>query len=417
MYDLAIIGSGPAGIAAAKAAQDAKLKTLLIEKEKNSLGGTCLNSGCIPTKFFLNSSKANKTWKNTLAESKSLIQKIKAPLLSFLEKSSIDLAWGQAKFLSKNSLEIMGKKIEAKNIIIASGSKPKNIQDFVGDRPACPVIVAEELFSREVIGDKILIVGGGYIGIEIASLLNSFGKDIYLIEKEKNILPFFDKSLSIRLRIFLQKKGIKIDTNKDLNSCSLDDFDLIISAVGRSPCLDELEPESAGLIKDGKGWIKTDSFLRTNVDNIYACGDITGKKLLAYTSEYQAKLCIDNIMGKDIQEDYSGVAECVFSIPSLAKVGILEQEAKEKVINYKIKKANFLKYSSSYVYNDTEGFIQIVLDENERISGAGIISSAAGELISIFSLCIKNNLGIDSLRKCLFIHPTLSEIIPLLAGE
>ena len=399
MYEVAIIGAGAAGIACAKKALKAGLRTLLIEEGKESLGGTCINRGCIPTKFFLKSSHTHGgTWLDSFKGSREVIKKIKAPLIPFLEKQGLNMLWGKARFLDKNSLDVAGTTIAAKNMIIATGSSPK-------------AIISN---PKDTIGDKILIVGAGYIGLEVASVLRNFGKDVSLIEKEEQILPSFDSYLAQRLRVILERKGIKIETGKDIKDYNLDNFDLVISAVGRVPNLEGLDTEAINLAKSPGGWVKTDKYLQTNLKGVYACGDITGKKLLAYVAGYQAHICVNNIKGKKQSQEYKGLSECVFSSPSLAKVGILEDEAKLKGIKYKVIKSNFMKFSSSYVYGDSDGFIEILVDKRKRIIGAGIISQAAGELISILSLCIKSNLKVDDLKRCVFIHPTLSEIIPQL---
>ena len=411
MFEVAIIGAGAAGIACAKEALKTGLSTVLIEESRESLGGTCINRGCIPTKFFLKSSYNSRTWLDSFTGSQEVIKKIKAPLVPFLEKGGLNLLWGKARLLDKNSLSVAGTPIRAKNIVIATGSSPRAIIS------SPKVIFAEDLFSKDTIGDKILVIGGGYIGLEVASVLRNFGKDVSLIEKEEQILPLFDSYLAQRLRVILERKGIKIETGKDVKDYNLDNFDLVISAVGRVPNLEGLNTEAIKLAKSPGGWVKTDKYLRTNLKGVYACGDITGKKLLAYVAEYQAGICINNIVGKKQKEDYKGLSECVFSSPSVAAVGILEDEAKLKGIKYEVIKSNFMKFSSSYVYGDSDGFIEILVDRKKRIIGAGIISQAAGELISILSLCIKNNLKVDDLKKCVFIHPTLSEIIPQLLKE
>ncbi len=411
MHDVAIIGAGPAGISCVKAALASGLKTALIEKDKNSFGGTCINTGCIPTKFFLTQSKFDKGWRDISPQSKKVIDKIKLPLLSFLEKQGLDVVWGEAKFLDKNTLEVGGKKVQAKHIVVATGSSPKRIFSHP------KVIVAEQIFEKKDVGEKNLIIGGGYIGLEMASLLYRLGKEVYLVEKEKRILPNFDKYLAMRLKATLVKKGIKIEESKDASQLDFDDFDLVISAVGRVPNTSSLGLEKLGLEVDENGWIKTDKYLKTNIENIYSCGDVTGKKLLAYVAEYQAGICIKNITGSNLEENYSGLPECVFSLPSAAKVGVLEEEAKEKGLKYKAIKSNFLKFSSSYVYDDLNGFIQVLIDEQERVIGAGIISKEAPELISLFSFCIRHGMKLSDLRDNLFIHPTFSEIIPLLLKE
>lgn len=411
MYDLAIIGAGAAGIACAKHALKYGLKTVLFDTERNVFGGTCLNRGCIPAKFLINSSKLSKSWPDNFKQKNGVVEKIKKATLDYFEKAGVKIVWARVSFVNAHTLMANGEKIEAKSIIIATGSKPKPL--FLHPK----AIFAEELFLKEDIGENFLIVGAGYIGIEFASLLNNLNKTVTVVEKEENILPFFDKSIASRLRIILEKKGIKINLDSDIKKYDLDSFDNVILSVGRMPNIDGLDIEKTGIIFDKGGWIKTDDSMKTNIENIYACGDITGKKLLAYIAEYQAKICIDNIMGKNVKEDYNGVADCVFSLPSVARVGILEEEAKAKNLKYKSVKSNFFKFSSSYVYNDQEGFMQVLVDQEDRIIGAGIISFFAAELISIFSQAIRNNLKAETLKNCIFIHPTLSEVIPALLNE
>lgn len=408
MYDLAIIGAGAAGIACAKHALAAGLKTILLNKTSDSFGGTCLNKGCIPTKLFLNQSKLKISWSDTFTIKNTTIKNIQDSTLKFLQNSGLDIKWGSVSFINKNELIVDDVKIQAKNIVIATGSTPRQLIQHP------KVIFAEDMFALNDIGNKFIIVGGGYIGIEFASLLNNFGKKVTVIEKEERILPFFDRYLATRLNTILSKKGIEIITGKNVNDCDLNTFDNIILSVGRMPETQNLSLDKAGVITEKNGWIKTDNCLKTNIDNIYACGDVNGKKLLAYTAEYQAQICIANINGENKEEDYQCLPECVFSYPALARVGILEDEAKQKNIKHKVIKSNFLKFSSSYVYNDLDGFIEILADENDRVIGAGIISNLAGELISPLTLAIKNNLTLKNLKDLVLIHPTLSEIIPLM---
>lgn len=411
MYDLAIIGSGAAGLASARCALKYGLKTVLLDRSQADFGGTCLNRGCIPTKFFLNNSKLGKTWQEIFNKKNDIIEKIKKDSLNYLEKAGIKICFADASFIDEHSFMAGKEKIEAKNIIIATGSKPKALLAH----PKC--IFAEEFFSEPEIDENFLVVGAGYIGIEFSSLLNSFKKRVTLIEKEDEILPFFDTTITRRLRIILEKKGIKIETSADLKNYDLSSYDKVILAVGREPDIKGLDIEKTGLFFEKGGWIKTNEKCETNIKNIFACGDVTGKRLLAYVAEAQAQACIKNIMGEKTSVDYRSIADCVFSIPQMAKVGIQETEAKEKNLKYKILKTNFLKFSSSYVYNDQDGFIQVIVGEGDTILGANIISNYAAELIGIFSYAIYNNLDVKSFSKCFFIHPTLSEIIPALLRD
>ncbi|MDD5584045.1 MAG: NAD(P)/FAD-dependent oxidoreductase [Candidatus Omnitrophica bacterium] len=410
MYDVAIIGAGPGGIAAAKYAAQNKLRAVLFDLDQNTFGGTCLNSGCIPTKFFINSSKLGKRWEEIAAQRDALVNTIKNPLLSYLESQGVRVVFGKASFVDPQTLRCAGEVFNAKYVVIASGSEPKKIVEHNN------AVYAQDLFTHTSIGNTFLIVGAGSIGIEMASLLRTFGKNVRVIEKEERILPAFGSALAHRLKVVLEKKGVVIETGKDVAAYNLDAYDTIIMAAGRIPATGELMLNEAGVQCDGKGWVMTDSYMRTNVETIYACGDVTGKKLLAYIADYQGRLCIDNILGKKNKEEYAGIADCVFSLPQIASVGMTEEEAKAKNTPHKSIKSNFLKFSSSYLYNDTDGFIQVLCDPQGKILGAGIISIAASELISTFSLCIKNNLAMRDLAQCVFIHPTLSEILPFIAS-
>lgn len=355
MYDLAIIGAGAAGLVCAKQAIKYGLKTVLLERNEASFGGTCLNRGCIPTKFFINFSKLNKNWESLSQENKKNTGEIKSSLLKHFQNKGLEIKWGDVAFEDRKVLKVNDEQlIEAKNIIIAVGSKPRRIIEHK------KAIVCEEIFNLPSLPNKFLIVGGGYIGIEIASLLKSFNREVTVVEKEEYIIPFFDNRLSNRLRVILSTKGINIHTGKAISDYNLDDYDMVILSTGRESNVETLGIDKAGL-KTEEGWIKTDKFMRTKADNIYACGDATGKKLLAYIAEYQAMICMDNIMGRKTEENYYGIPECVFSLPQISKAGMTEQEAKKKGVKYKVVKSNFLKFSSSYVYGDTDGFMQVLV--------------------------------------------------------
>jgi dihydrolipoamide dehydrogenase len=410
-YDLAIIGSGPAGIACAKHGARYKLKTVIFEKNKENFGGTCLNFGCIPTKFFLNCAKIGKTWKETVNLNNEIVSKIRKSMLAYFEKTGIEIIFSPAAFLSENTLEAGTKRIEAKNIVIATGARPQAISLPI------PYKFGEQMFYETDIGQKFLIIGAGYIGIEFACLLNAFGKNVTVIEKLPQILPSFDSNISSRLKTILERKSITIDTDADISNYKLNEYDQIIVCIGRRPNIEDLGIERTAIFLDQRGFVQSDKTMQTNIKNIYACGDINGKRLLAYVAEYQAQICIENIIGQPTLEDYSSSPECVFSIPQVSRVGLSEQEAKNKNINYRILKSNFLKFSSAYIYNDLDGFAQLIVDERHMIIGAHIISNFASELIGYFSLAIVNKMTFRNFKDLFLVHPTMSEIIPALMRE
>lgn len=407
MYEIAIIGAGAAGIEAAKLASKHRLRAILIDKGFDDFGGVCLNKGCIPAKYYLNLSRHNRDLHSIYNDKNSIVKKIKDPTLDFLKGEGVDILWGQARFADKNTIAIGDKRIEARNIIIATGSLPQEIIKTDNKK----VICCDDIFSFSELPSKFLIVGAGVVGLEMACLLRNLDKEVLVIEKEDRILPKFDRALAERLKPILDRKDIKIKLSDDINNYDIEQFDMVVLATGRRPNLDELGCDSIGLAKNNEGWLDVDDTLKTNISSIWACGDTTGRKLLAYVATNQARICINNIVGNKKTEDYKGLAECVFTQPQIAFAGILKDEAEERGIECNVIKSNFFKFSSAYVYSDTNGFIQILVDSDGIIIGAGIISNIASELISIFSLAIRLELKISQLRELSFIHPTISEII------
>ncbi|MFH1768920.1 MAG: NAD(P)/FAD-dependent oxidoreductase [Candidatus Omnitrophota bacterium] len=407
MYDLVIIGSGPAGIAAARQANHYRLKTAIIDYTSGNFGGTCLNKGCIPAKYYLEQSKYKSDLKLIHQGKQDLIAQIKSSAISYLQRKGIDFLWGRAKFIDSNHLAVNSEEIEAKNIIVATGSIPQSIYSLDNQ----PAVFADDIFSHEELPDNILIVGAGYIGLETACFLHNLGKKVLVIEKEERILPSLDQYLSRRLQTILEKKGVAIRLSQDFIQYDRKQFDMIIYALGRRPNLADLDHKAAGLRQDDQGWLTVDERLHTSAENIFACGDITGQKLLAYVADKQGSIAVENIVGNDCLGDYYGLPECVFTQPQAAFVGILEEEAKKKNIAYKIIKSNFLRFSSAFLYSDTDGFIQVLFDKDDTIIGASVISQLAAELIGLFSFAIRQKTTISQLKKMLFIHPTLSEII------
>ncbi|RKY38129.1 MAG: hypothetical protein DRP72_02410 [Candidatus Omnitrophota bacterium] len=407
MYELAIIGAGAGGIQAAKEAIKNNLKTILIEESPLNFGGICLNKGCIPTKLYLQLTKHNRNLENIFLKKNQIVSSIRKEAFSYLDNKGIEIVWGKAQISDTHTIEIDKKKVVAENIIIATGSIPKRIIE-PDERK---IFFAEDIFNFSNLPTNILIVGGGSIGLELASFLNNLSKKVVVIEKEEQILPNFERKISQRLRMILEKNGTTIKTSTTLEEFNLEEFDVVFLAGGRIPNTGNLNLEKIGVKTDRSGRIETNEYMQTNISNVFACGDVTSHKMYAYVAEYQAHIILKNILGQKESINYEGISECVFSIPQIAKVGVDEDEAKRMNLTYQIIKTNFRRFSSSYVYQDEDGFIKLLTDSKGKIIGATIISKYACELISIFSIAIRNHLTIDKIKDCFFIHPTLSEII------
>lgn len=416
-YDLVIIGAGWAGFNAAKRAQQLGLKVALVEKDK--IGGTCLNRGCIPTKALIQSAKVYNLIKKAnnfgieTTEPKANFSKIqirKQNLVQQLSKGmefmlkGVDLILGEANFLSSTCLQAGSRKISAKYFLIASGSQSIELKDlrFDGEK----IISSDEILNLKEPPKSLLIIGGGVIGCEFASLFSSLGVKVAIVEKMPQLLPGEDNEAARKIEVIFKKKGIIVNTGTDAATCDLGNYSLVLACVGRSPLTAGMGLEKIGLNIE-RGRIVTDEFLRTNISNIFAAGDCTAGYMLAHFAAYQGGLAAENIAnpGNLRKCDNRNIPSCIFTDPEIASVGL-------KDVSLQVNKFEFLGSGMARILDETEGFIKISSEKNTgRIVSATIIGARATELIGILSLAIQNRLTIDSIKNTIFAHPTLSESI------
>jgi len=408
-YDLAIIGAGWAGFNAAKKAQAAGLKVALIEK--NLIGGTCLNRGCIPTKALLQSakiynlSKKAKTFGIAISgaeinftEIQARKEKITSQLrqgMEFLLKG-VDVIQAEAKIISEHTLEAGGRNIEAKYILIASGSKPVELNSFKFDGKK--ILSSDDILNLKEIPGSLLIIGGGVIGCEFASLFSSLGSKVMIAEKMPQLLPGEDPEVAKKLELALKKKGIKVSIGIDATSINTDNYSCVLVCVGRKP----------------EEKISVDDFLRTTAPDVYAAGDCTGKIMLAHYAAYQGEIAVENMLHPDAPKKCSSlnIPNCIFIDPEIASVGLKESEAIAGGREVKINKFDFLGLGMARILDETDGFIKIISDKNtDKLLGASIIGPRATELIGIFTLALSSELTAAQIRNTIFAHPTLSESI------
>jgi dihydrolipoamide dehydrogenase len=444
-YDLVIIGAGPAGYVAGLRAAQRGLKTVVVEKDY--VGGVCLNRGCIPTKTLLESARhlnaikmagefgikvgnfeidAVKIWqrKNQVVENlrRGIDYLFKARAVNFLK--------GRAKLTGKNLVEVKTgsgiSNLEAKNIILATGSSPFELPGIKFDHER--ILSSDDILDLNRIPKSLIIVGGGVIGCEFASLFSSLGTKITIVELLKNLLPQEDPEISKTLETNFKKKGIKVMTDTKLESIAPSEngieanfsestkieSDLILICVGRKPNTENLGLKKVEVEAEVKGgWIKVDDYLRTNLPNIYAIGDVTGKILLAHVASHQGEITAENILGSNKVIDYSCVPNCIFTFPEIASVGINETRAKELGLDYGTGKFPFRALGKSHTAGEVEGFVKLLIDKhNDTILGAHIIGPQAVGLIAELSLAMKNKLKLNQITDTIHAHPTFSEIIP-----
>ncbi|WWU65985.1 dihydrolipoyl dehydrogenase [Clostridium baratii] len=446
--DLLVIGGGPGGYVAALYAAKKGLNTVLVEREK--LGGTCLNVGCIPTKALVKSSEVYKDTllgeefgfeiENIKVNMNKVIDrkdKIRENLVSgidyLLSKNNVRVIKGDASFLDdKIIVAKRGKdeyKIEAKNIIVATGSKISKINIKGIDLPF--VLNSKSALDNKNLPKSITIIGGGVIGMEFAFIYSNFGVKVNVVEYMDRLLTMVDDDISEEIENIARLNGINIYTSSKVTKIEESEngdaivffenegkekyliSENVLVAIGREPNMDGLNIEKAGieLNERGKG-IKVDNTLKTNVPGIYAVGDVNNKMQLAHVASHQGIIAVDNILSEDKEMKYDCVPNVIFTAPEIASVGLTERECIEKKINIKVSKFPFSANGKALTMGERRGFIKIIKDmDNNKIVGASLIGADASSLISTLTVIIKNNIKDKDIADTIFAHPTTGEVI------
>ena len=420
-YDLAIIGSGWAGFNAALKAKAHGLKVALIEKEQ--IGGTCLNRGCIPTKALLQSAKIYTLTKKSKifgietttpqinfpeiqARKNRIIQQLRQGMKFMLK--GVDFINTQARILSNNTLEIGQRQINTKFMLIATGSKPAELHDIKFDGKK--IISSNEILDLREIPKSLLIIGGGVIGCEFASLFYALGCQVSIVELTPQLLPGIDKEIARKLESVFKKRAVKVITGTDARNLDLTHYDLVLLCIGRTFVTEGLGLDKLG-IKLEKGRIIVDEYLKSSIPNIYAAGDCASKIMLAHFAAYQGCIAAENIADPAHlkKANLSSVPNCIFTDPEIGSVGLTEEETKGK-IDIRVNKFDFKALGMARILDETDGFIKIISEKKTgEILGASIIGPRATELIGILTIAIQSRLLVMHLRDAVLAHPTLSE--------
>ncbi|MBU1853528.1 MAG: dihydrolipoyl dehydrogenase [Candidatus Omnitrophica bacterium] len=437
-YDVAIIGSGPCGYVAAIRAAQLGLKVSVFERER--IGGVCLNWGCIPTKALSVSSmalynieRANEVGVNVkdyeldfskVCERKDkIVKKLTSGIEMLMKARKIEIIKENAQIKDNTHIVAGTTEVEAKNILIATGSVPFEIPGMAFD--STHILSSTDMLKLQAIPKSIIIVGGGVIGCEFASIFRTFGSKITIVEMMSQLLPNEDGEIARKLEQVFRKRGIDIFTGTKVERIEKDaggikavlsngetlSGEKTLICVGRSPNSKGLGIENISLECD-RGWIKVDKHFRTNINNIYAAGDVKGGILLAHVASREGMVCVETMSGKEESLDYSVVPNCIFTYPEIASVGLTEKSAKEKGINMRARKFLFSAIGKAHVIGETEGFIKLVVDnDTDKILGSQIIGAHATELIAEFSPCIQFGITSENLASVIHAHPTLSEVV------
>ena len=418
MYDAVIIGAGPAGYVCAISLARAGAKICVVER--NGLGGTCTHRGCIPTKYLHSmgdivrkAKSAKKFGINSNIEidysilkskMKSTVSKLASGIGFLFKEYNVELVSGEASIKSQNQVIVNGTILETKNIVLATGSKPKS---FVTNKLSEKILSTDSIFELENLPESILIVGGGYSGCEFASILNVLGCKIWLVEMEDFLLPNQPKEIGAAIEKYMKLDGISVLTKSSMiitedNKIMINNNEInpekILISTGRQPNFNTDELDKLGINWNDKGII-VNEFMQTSLSNVYAIGDIAGKYELAHVASYQGEIAAQNILGEKKEMDYSVIPYCVFTYPEIAIVGKCEGNSKEfpMVANAK---ANCL--------GDTRGFIK-VFEENGILQGVIIVGAHASEIIGEAALAVKLKLKPKEIIETIHAHPTLPE--------
>ena len=450
-FDVIIIGSGPGGYVSAIRAAQLGLKTACIELS-DTLGGVCLNRGCIPSKSLLNSSelyhKAQKEFNNLGIETSNIklnllkmmnckeksVQTLTKGIEFLFKKNKVVHLKGKGLISSKNTVSVtdkLGKKTNyrTKNIIIATGSHPTSLPKVKIDEKI--IVSSTGALSFKKVPKNLIVIGGGYIGLELSSVWSRLGSNVTVIEFLDHIIPGMDQDISLEFLKILQKQGInfKLDTkvtninlvkdkaivdftnNKNVKRERIE-CDKVLVAVGRKPNIGE-DIKELGIKLNNKDKVQVNEKFETSIKNIYAIGDVIDKgPMLAHKAEDEGIAVAEIIAGQAGHVNYEVIPAVIYTSPEVATVGKTEDQLKKENIKYKKGKFPFLANSRAKVNNNTEGFVKILADEKtDKVLGVSIISSEAGTLIAELALAMEFGASAEDIARTCHAHPTHSEAI------
>ena len=448
-FQVVVIGGGPGGYVCAIRLAQLGLKTACIES-RGSLGGTCLNVGCIPSKSLLNLSEEFHKAQNLsnkgieiggvkLNLTKMMKNKDKAVTILtkgvefLLKKNKVTYFKGIGSFKSKSEILIKDGQnketlIQTENAVIATGSNPVSLPGIEFDEKI--IVSSTGALKLEQVPKKMVVVGGGYIGLEMGSVWSRLGSEVHVIEFLDHITPGMDKEISNEFMKILKKQGINFHLQHKVEQITKNKFgavvstkskegikkdfecDVVLISVGRKPNTDGLNLQKVGVNLDEKKRVKTDKNFRTNQNNIFAIGDVITGPMLAHKAEDEGIAVAENIAGQSGHVNYDTIPGVIYTTPEVASIGKTEEQLKELKIKYKIGKFSFMANSRAKAIDDTEGFVKILADEKtDKVLGAHLIGAHAGELIAEIGVAMEFGASSEDIARTCHAHPTFSEAV------
>ncbi|MGE4233567.1 MAG: dihydrolipoyl dehydrogenase [Bacteriovoracia bacterium] len=450
-YDVVIVGGGPGGYVAALRAAQLGFKTACIEKRKE-LGGTCLNIGCIPSKALLESSEHYYQAKNKLSKHGLILEGVSFDLKAILarkdkvvsqlvngvaglfKKAKVDHIQGLGKLLSPGKLEVSlnsgGKEtILAKHIVLASGSEPVELSfaKFDGKR----IISSTEALSLDKVPEKMVVIGGGAIGLEMGSVWSRLGAKVTVIEYQDRLVPSADRQVTSELLKILTRQGmefklstkvlsvkassskavVEFETVADAKKDSIE-ADVVLVSVGRRPNSEGLGLQEAGVVQDKQGRVVIDDKFRTNIPNVYAIGDLVRGAMLAHKAEDEGVAVAEIIAGQHPHINYDAIPNIVYTWPELASVGWSEDDCKAKGVSFKVGTFPFIANGRAKTMEEVEGLVKIIADaKTDRVLGVHIVGARASDMIAEAVLVMEFGGSSEDIARSSHAHPTLAEIV------
>ncbi|MGE7987917.1 dihydrolipoyl dehydrogenase [Lysinibacillus fusiformis] len=442
--DTLVIGAGPGGYVAAIRASQMKQNVTIVEREY--LGGVCSNVGCIPSKVLISvghrfeqakhsdvmgvaAQEVKLDWTKVQEFKKGVVSKLVGGVESLLKVNKIDIVKGEAYFIDANTVRVIdGDKAQTysfKNAILATGSRPVEIPTFKFTKR---VINSTDALSLPEVPEKLVVIGGGYIGTELGSAYANLGSQVTIIEGGKDILAGFEKQMTQVVKKGLKKKGVEVVVGSSAKGVVENEKGVVVTyeadgeektveanyvlvTVGRLPNTDEMGLEAIGIEFAERGLLKVDKQCRTSVPNIYAIGDIVSGPQLAHKASYEGKVAAEAIAGEKSIVDYLAIPAVCFTDPELATVGYNEEQAKAEGIEVKMAKFPFAINGRALALNAAEGFVKLVVRKNDGILiGAQIVGTGASDMIAELSLAIEAGMTAEDVALTIHAHPTLGEM-------
>ncbi len=450
MKDLVIIGGGPGGYVAAIRARQLGMTVTLVEKE--AVGGTCLNHGCIPTKAYYRNAEIMRDLsqaeefgisvaglKFSMQKARERKERIVKTLVSGVEKLlndyGVEVVKGNATLLDRSTVAVgqgdrsrvpPKQKIEAARILLATGSTSACLP--ISGLELDGVVDSTSLLQINQVPSRLAIIGGGVIGLEFACIFNSFGSQVTVIEYLPSILNLLDREISKRMGVFLKRQGIIVHSSTAVEKVERNENELLLSAkgkkggisipadlvlvsAGRRPLTAGLNLEALGIAADAHGFIKVNENYATTVTGIYAIGDVIGGLMLAHVASEEGIVAVEKMAGHSSQLHYNAVPSCIFTFPEIATVGLSEEECASRGIKYRVGKFNFAANGKALALGDTDGLVKVIADEDDVIRGVHIIGPHASDLILEGTMLVKEEVKASNFVGTIHAHPTLGEAL------